>query len=115
MKIRLLLGTLLVVCAASLLAQTTGELVNDGKNTDNVTTQSMGYARQSYSALKQINSSNGKRLVLVWNTSVMHDMGEPAAPSVYNGVMYVINGKWTLALDVATRRQSRRAPVGLGV
>jgi len=113
MKIRLLLGTLLVVCAASLLAQTTGELVNDGKNTDNVTTQSMGYARQSYSALKQINPSNVKRLVPVWNTSVMNDMGELAAPTVYNGVMYVINGKWTFALDVANGRQIWRTPVVL--
>ncbi len=108
-----MLGTLLVVCAASLLAQTTQELVNDGKNTGNVTTQSMGYARQSYSTLKQINTSNVKRLVPVWNTSVMNDMGELAAPTVYNGVMYVINGKWTFALDVATGRQIWRTPVVL--
>ena len=45
------------------LAQTTEELVNDGKNTENVTTQSMGYDRKSYSPLKQINKSNVKRLV----------------------------------------------------
>ena len=43
--------------------QTADELVNDGKNTDNVTTQSMGYDRKSYSPLKQINKSNVKRLV----------------------------------------------------
>ena len=113
MKSRLMPGMLLVVCASSLLAQTTGELVNDGKNTDNVTTQSMGYARQSYSPLKQINTANVKRLVPVWNTSVMNDMGELAAPTVYNGVMYVINGKWTFALDVATGRQIWRTPVVL--
>src|SRR4029079_9929200 len=77
----------------------------------NVTTQSMGYARQSYSTLKQINTSNVKRLVAVWNNSGMNDMGELAAPTVYNGVMYVINGKWTFALDVATGRQIWRTPV----
>ena len=44
-------------------AQTTEELVRDGKNPENVTTQSMGYDRKSYSPLKQINKSNVKRLV----------------------------------------------------
>jgi alcohol dehydrogenase (cytochrome c) len=105
--------SLLVVCGASALAQTTDELVNDGKKPDNVTTQSMGYARQSYSPLKQINASNVKRLVPIWNTSLMNDMGELASPTVYNGVMYVINGKWTFALDVQTGRQIWRTPVVL--
>jgi len=105
--------SLLAVCGMSALAQTTNELVNDGKNPDNVTTQSMGYARQSYSPLKQINASNVKRLVPIWNTSVMNDMGELASPTVYNGVMYVINGKWTFALDVQTGRQIWRTPVVL--
>src|SRR5579863_9219937 len=95
------------------LAQTTEELVNDGKNTDNVTTQSMGYDRKSYSPLKQINKSNVKRLVPIWNTSVMNDLGELAAPTIYNGVMYVINGKWTFAIDVATGQQIWRTPVEL--
>ena len=108
-----LAASLLVVCSASALAQTTDELVNDGKNPDNVTTQSMGYARQSYSPLKQINASNVKRLVPIWNTSVMNDMGELASPTIYNGIMYVINGKWTFALDVQTGRQIWRTPVVL--
>ena len=38
-----LCATLLAFWPALGLAQTTEELVNDGKNTDNVTTQSMGY------------------------------------------------------------------------
>lgn len=92
-------------------AQTTDELVNDGRNTDNVTTESMGYDRRSYSPLDQINRSNVKRLVPIWSTSVMNDMGELAAPTIYNGVMYVINGKWTFALDVETGRQIWRTPV----
>src|SRR5450432_2173749 len=86
-------------------AQTTEELVNDGKNTENVATQSMGYDRKSYSPLKQINKSNIKRLVPIWNASLMNDQGELAAPTIYNGVMYAINGRWTFAIDVETGRQ----------
>src|SRR5258708_19957406 len=94
-------------------AQTTEELINDGKNTENVTTQSMGYDRKSYSPLKQINKSNVKRLVPLWSTSLMNDQGELAAPTIYNGVMYVINGKWTFAIDVETGRQIWRTPARL--
>ena len=94
-------------------AQTTQELLNDSKNTENVTTQSMGYDRKSFSPLAQINRSNVKRLVPVWNASVMNDTGELAQPTIYNGVMYVINGKWTFAIDVATGQQIWRTPVEL--
>src|SRR6202047_3361813 len=105
--------TLLGFGAALGLTQTTQELVNDGKNTENVTTQSMGYDRKSYSPLKQINGSNVKRLVPIWSTSLMNDQGELAAPTIYNGVMYVINGRWTFAIDVETGSQIWRTPVRL--
>ena len=95
------------------LSQTTEELVNDGKNAENVTTQSMGYDRKSYSPLKQINKSNVKRLVPIWSTSLMNDQGELAAPTIYSGVMYVINGQWTFAIDVETGKQIWRTPVEL--
>ncbi len=94
-----------ILRAASALAQTTQELVNDGKNSENVTTESMGFDRKSYSPLKQINKSNIKRLVPIWSTSLMNDQGELAAPVIYNGVMYVVNGKWTFAIDLETGRQ----------
>ena len=113
MKRICLCATLLGLWATVGLAQTTEELVNDGKNTDNVTTQSMGYDRKSYSPLKQINKSNVKRLVPIWNASMMNDQGELAAPTIYNGVMYAFNGKWTFAIDVATGRQIWRTPVKL--
>jgi alcohol dehydrogenase (cytochrome c) len=106
-----LLTTLLSLGSGLGLAQTTEELVNDGKNTENVTTQSMGYDRKSYSPLKQINKSNVKRLVPIWSTSLMNDSGELAAPTIYNGVMYAINGKWTFAIDVETGKQIWRTPV----
>ncbi len=110
-RIRLLSAFALWAAVAG--AQTTDELVNDGRNTDNVSTQSLGYHRRSYSPLKQINTSTVKRLVPIWNSSVMNDLGELAAPVVYNGVMYVINGKWTFAIDVDTGRQIWRTPVVL--
>src|SRR5437870_4325714 len=108
-----LCAALLCFWAAPGFTQTTEELVNDGKNTENVTTQSMGYDRKSYSPLKQINKSNVKRLVPIWNSSLMNDQGELAAPTIYNGVMYVINGKWTFAIDVETGRQIWRTQVEL--
>src|SRR5260370_7505716 len=108
-----LCGTLVGFGAALGLAQTTEELINEGKNTENVTTQSMGYDRKSYSPLKQINKANVKRLVPIWSTSLMNDQGELAAPTISNAVMYAINGKWTFAIDVETGRQIWRTPVKL--
>ncbi len=108
-----LCATLLGFWAAPGWTQTTEELVNDGKNTENVVTQSMGYDRKSYSPLKQITKGNVKRLVPIWNSSLMNDQGELAAPTIYNGVMYVINGKWTFAIDVETGRQIWRTQVEL--
>ena len=40
----------------------------------------------------------------------MNEQGELAAPVIYDGVMYVINGRWTFALDVATGKQIWRTP-----
>src|SRR6266446_3865909 len=111
MKKMLLLATLLGAWPVCGLAQTMEELVNDGKNTDNVLNHSMGFDRKSYSPLKLINKSNVKRLVPVWSTSLMNDWGELSAPVVYNGVIYAINGKWTFAIDVETGRQLWRTPV----
>jgi alcohol dehydrogenase (cytochrome c) len=106
-----LLTALLALCPAPGWAQTTDELLNDGKNTDNVLVHSMGYARKSHSPLKQIDRNNIKRLVPLWSTSLMNDAGELSAPAIYNGVMYVINGKWTFAIDVETGKPIWRTPV----
>ena len=111
MKKVLACAALVALWAASCLSQTTEELNNDGKNTDNVLTQSMGYSRKSYSSLHQINKSNVSRLVPVWSASTMNELGDLAAPTVYNGVMYVINGRWSFAIDVETGRQIWRTPV----
>jgi len=111
--IRSAIVVVLVVWTLPLLSQTMNELLSDGKNTENVVTQSMGYDRKSYSALKQINKTNVKHLAPIWNASMMNDSGELAAPVVYNGVIYAINGKWTFAIDVETGRQIWRTPVEL--
>src|SRR6202011_6268202 len=110
-KTCLLLATVLALPPALALGQTTEELNNDGRNPDNVLTQSMGLDRKSYSPLAQINKSNVKRLVPVWSTSLMNDLGELAAPVVHDGVIYVINANWTFAIDVEPGRQSCRTPV----
>ena len=98
-----LLVTLLGVRSRPVFTQTSAELLNTSRTTENITTESMGYDRKNYSPLK--------RLVPIWNSSLMNDLGELAAPVVYNGVMYVINGKWTFAIDVETGRQIWRTPV----
>ena len=113
MKTIWLCSALLALPAALGFAQTTDELVNDGKNTENVLTHSMGYDRKSYSPLAQINKSTVKGLVPIWNTSLMNDQGELATPVIYNGVVYVINGKWTFAIDLETGHQIWRTPVVL--
>jgi alcohol dehydrogenase (cytochrome c) len=106
-----ILATLLCFCCGSALAQTAQELIDNGKNSENVTTFGMGYHLNQYSPLSQINKSNIKRLVPVWSTSLSNDTGELAQPTIYNGVMYVVNGHWTFALDVATGQQIWRTPV----
>jgi alcohol dehydrogenase (cytochrome c) len=105
-----ILALLLCVWCGLGWTQTAEELLNDGKNTENVTTFGMGYDLKMYSPLKQINKSNIKRLVPIWNFSLSNDMGELSQPTVYNGVMYVVNGNWTFAIDIATGRQVWRTP-----
>src|SRR2546430_125709 len=71
----------------------------------------MGYDLKMYSPLKQINKSNVRRLVPIWSFSLTNDVGEHSQPTIYNGVMYVVNGNWTFAIDVETGRQIWRTPV----
>ena len=103
----------LLMCAActTASAQTAEELLNPGKNPENVLNFGLGYNLNMFSPLKEINKSNIKRLVPVWNFSLSNDMGELSQPTVYNGVMYVVNGNWTFAIDMETGRQIWRTPV----
>jgi alcohol dehydrogenase (cytochrome c) len=106
-----ILAILLCACCGTAGAQTADELLNEGRNTENVTLLGTGYDLKMFSPLKQINKSNIKRLVPVWNFSLSNDMGELSQPTIYNGVMYVVNGNWTFAIDVATGRQVWRTPL----
>ena len=103
------------LAGAGLLAACAGpsqhEIRTSGANTDNVLTIGMGYDMKMYSPLAQINKSNVKKLVPVWNFSLSNDMGELSQPTVYNGVMYVVNGNWTFAIDIETGNQIWRTPV----
>jgi alcohol dehydrogenase (cytochrome c) len=104
-------AALLALIAAPVGAQTIDELVHDGRNSDNVLTYGMGYSQNRYSPLKQIDRLNVKRLVPVWNVSLGSNYGEQGQPLVYNGVMYVTNAEYTVAIDVATGKQLWRTPV----
>src|SRR5882762_675481 len=106
-----ILAALLFCWCSHAPAQTAQELIDNGKNSENVTTFGMGYHLNQYSPLSQINKSNVKRLVPIWSTSLSNDTGELAQPTIYNGVMYVVNGHWTFAIDVATGQQIWRTPV----
>ena len=93
------------------MAQTAQELIDSGKNTENVPTFGMGYRLNQNSPLKQITPKNVKRLVPVWSASVSNDQGELAQPTIYNGVMYVVNGNGTFAFDVETGAKIWATPV----
>lgn len=108
---KVLLTAFLCGCCALAHAQTAEDLLNKRGNTDNVLTFGMGYDMKMFSPLKQINKSNVKKLVPAWTFSTTNDMGDLSQPTVYNGVMYVVNGNWTFAIDLETGRQIWRTPV----
>jgi len=111
MKFFASLAMILLPLYAPALAQTLDDLKNDGKNTDNVLTYGMGYHQHRYSALKQIDKTNIKRLVPVWNLSLDNQWGEQAQPLVHAGVMYVTNARATVAIDAVSGKQLWRTPV----
>ena len=87
------------------------DLVNDGRNPDNILTYGMGYSQHRYSPLSQINKANVKRLVPVWSLSMENDFGEQAQPMIQDGVMYVSDAKWTVAIDAVTGKRLWRTAV----
>jgi alcohol dehydrogenase (cytochrome c) len=111
MKTLPVIAAVAAFAAASAAAQTLEDLKNDGRNTDNVLTYGMGYHQNRYSTLRQIDRRNVKRLVPVWNVSLGSNYGEQAQPLVYNGVMFVTDAEYTVAIDVETGKQLWRTPV----
>lgn len=100
-----------ISAALAAQAQTGEDLKRDGSNPDNLLTYGMGYGQQRYSKLDQITKGNVKKLVPVWATSLENDLGEQAQPLIYEGVMYVSNAKWTVAIDALTGKQLWRTAV----
>ncbi|SNS88102.1 alcohol dehydrogenase (cytochrome c) [Noviherbaspirillum humi] len=103
---------LLGLCALS-GAQTTQDLLNDAQTTGDVLVNGMGYAAQRYSPLTQINKTNVKRLVPVWNTSLASNTGEQAQPVIHDGVMYVTTFNATFAIDALSGRVLWRSALDL--
>ena len=110
-----ILATLAIICTVSLnaLAQTNQDLIANGKNgsTDEVLTYGMGYNQNRYSPLAQINKETVKRLVPVWSLSMENELGEQAQPMIHDGVMFVSDAKWTVAVDAQTGKLLWRTPV----
>ena len=99
------IAAIILLAGSAASAQTTDELNNDGKNTDNILTYGMGYHQQRYSRLKEVNKNTVKRLVPVWSLSLDNQWGEQAQPIIHNGVMYVTNARHTVAINVSTGKQ----------
>lgn len=93
------------------LAQSAQDLIRGSANTDNVVNYGMNYSQHRYSTLTQINKRNVKNLVPVWSLSLESELGEQAQPMVYDGVMYVANAKFTVAIEAATGKTLWRTPV----
>ena len=100
-----------LVLAGCALGPGAYDLANDGKNTDNVLTYGMGYSQNRYSPLDQINKTNVKRLTPVWSLSMENDFGEQAQPMIQDGVMYISDAKWTVAIDAVTGKRLWRTAV----
>jgi alcohol dehydrogenase (cytochrome c) len=103
----------LTAIPASAMGPTAADLINDAKTTGNVTTYGMGYGQQRYSRLNQINRSNVKKMVPVWNLSLDSNQPQSQQPLLIDGVMYLPTVNATLAVDALTGKQLWRTPLEL--
>lgn len=87
------------------MAQSSADLLADGKTTDNVLVHGMGYSAQRHSPLSQINTRNARKLVPVWTQSLGNNLGQEAMPIVHDGVLYVPTHDATVAIDALTGKQ----------
>lgn len=111
MPSRLLSAAILILILSSFAAaQTSTDLNQDASEPNNVLTYGMGYNAQRYSPLSQITKRNVHKLVPVWATSLENDTGELGQPLVRDGVMFVSDAKWTVAIDAMTGSLLWRTP-----
>ncbi len=101
----------LLLSVPPVFSQSQQDLIKGSANTDNVVNYGMNYGQHRFSTLTQINKRNAKNIVPVWSLSLESELGEQAQPMVYDGVMYVANAKFTIAVEAATGKTLWRTPV----
>src|SRR6516165_7590797 len=92
-------------------AQTTQDLVNDGKVPGDVLTYGMGLSQHRYSPASQISRSTVKRLVPAWSYSMADNRGLEAQPLVKDGVIYPTNHEKTVGIDALTGKEIWKATI----
>ncbi|MEM1153130.1 MAG: PQQ-dependent dehydrogenase, methanol/ethanol family [Pseudomonadota bacterium] len=112
MRYSLMLPLWLAAVAALAASPSNDDLLNDATTTNEITTYG-GYNLQRHSPLTQINKSNVKRLVPVWNLSLANNYPQEGQPLLIDGVMYETTTDATVAIDPLTGRQIWRTPVPL--
>lgn len=86
------------------------DLKNDATEPNNVLTYGMGYNAQRFSPLTAINKDSIDKLVPVWSLALESEAGEVGQPLVMDGVMYVADADWTVAIEAVAGRQLWRTP-----
>ena len=81
------------------------DLLNDERETANVTVYGMGYSQQRHSPLNSINKDNISRLAPKWIYSLDDDRGQQAFPLVYKNVVYFVTHDSTMAIDGLSGRE----------
>lgn len=114
---------LVAIALAALLATspvtTAGErpsdddLRADANEPNEVLTYGMGYSAQRYSALTRIDKHNVARLAPAWALALENEAGEVGQPLVMDGVMFVADARWTVAIDAVSGRQLWRTPTNV--
>ena len=102
MQANLLMSLLISVTTLGAHAQTTQDLINDGKTANDVLVYGMGYNAQRFSPLTQINKSNVKKLVPIWSYSMNDNRGAESFPIIHDGIVYATTHNSTAAVDALT-------------
>ena len=108
-----LIMTLLASVSAYAAGPVDSDLKNDAATPGDITTYGGGYNLQRHSPLKQIDRSNVRRLVPVWNLSLANNYPQEGQPLLIDGVMYETTTDATVALDPLTGRQLWRTTLTL--
>ena len=111
MKLYLAAALLSAAFPLAASAQTTQDLVNDGKAPGDVLTYGMGLSQHRYSPATQIDRNTVKRLVPAWSYSMADNRGLEAQPLVKDGVIYLTDHEKTVAVDALTGKEIWKATI----